>query len=102
AVTHSIRIDNTRVWTGFQLPDGSWQTSDAVLMRGGRSVALGDEARAMEADEVVDAGGRRKWRWDRAGPGAGALCRSLVGDLRRFCCTVCTCTERECSWPSPS
>jgi len=56
-VTPSIRIDNARVWTGFQLPGGLWQTSDAVLMRGGRIVALGDEARALDADEVVDAGG---------------------------------------------
>ena len=53
----AIRIENARVWTGFRLPDGSWQTSDAVLMRDGRIVALGDQARAMDADGVVDVGG---------------------------------------------
>jgi predicted amidohydrolase YtcJ len=53
-MTGAIRIENARVWTGYRMADGSWQTTDSVLMRGGRIVALGDQARALDADEVID------------------------------------------------
>lgn len=53
----TIRIDNATVWTGHRLPDGSIHTTDSLLMRGGRIVALGDTARRQPADSVVDADG---------------------------------------------
>ncbi len=50
------RIEGVRVWTGHWLPDGSIATSDAVVIRDGRIIALGDVARTMEVAEVIDAG----------------------------------------------
>jgi len=53
----STRIENATVWMGHRVPDGRVETTDALLMRDGRVVALGAAARAMDADEVVDARG---------------------------------------------
>ena len=53
----TIRIENATVWTGHRLPDGRWQTTDAVLIRDERIIALGATARAAHAAEVIDAGG---------------------------------------------
>lgn len=53
----TIRIEGARVWTGYWLPDGSIATSDAVTWRDGRIVALGDTARAANADHVIEADG---------------------------------------------
>jgi predicted amidohydrolase YtcJ len=53
----STRIENATAWTGHRLPDGTVYTSDAVLMVDDRIVALGETARRLPADEVVDVGG---------------------------------------------
>lgn len=53
----STRIEDAHVWTGHWLPDGSIATSDAVVIRDGRVIALGDVARAMDVDHVLDAQG---------------------------------------------
>lgn len=53
----STRIDNATVWTGHELPDGTIATSDAVVVRDGRVIALGAVARAMDVDHVIDAHG---------------------------------------------
>lgn len=53
----ATRIENATIWTGHRLPDGRWETTDALLMRAGRIVALGRAAREMPADEVLDAAG---------------------------------------------
>lgn len=53
----TTRIENATVWTGQRLPDGSIHVSDAVAFDGGSVLALGDAARALAADEVVDAQG---------------------------------------------
>lgn len=53
----STRIEGARVWTGHWLPDGSIATTDAVLTRDGRVIALGDVARAMDSEHVIDAHG---------------------------------------------
>lgn len=50
-------IQNATVWTGQRLPDGSIFTTDAVLFDGPRILALGETARALEADTIVDAAG---------------------------------------------
>ena len=49
------RIEGARVWTGHWLPDGSIAMSDAVVIRDGRIIALGDVARSMHVDHVIDA-----------------------------------------------
>lgn len=51
------RIEGARVWTGSWLPDGTVATTDAVVVRDGRIVALGDVARGMQVDHVLDTGG---------------------------------------------
>jgi predicted amidohydrolase YtcJ len=51
------RIEGARVWTGQWLPDGSIAMSDAVVIRDGRIIALGDVARSMAVDDVLDASG---------------------------------------------
>lgn len=53
----SIRFENVTAWTGRRLPDGSYFTTDAVHVSGGRITALGQTARSMEADEVLDGAG---------------------------------------------
>ena len=53
----STRIENATAWTGHRLPDGTVYSADAVLMVDGRIVALGETARRLPADEVIDAGG---------------------------------------------
>lgn len=53
----SLRIDNATVWTGRYRPDGSVLASDSILVHGSRIVSLGAAARAVDADEVIDAGG---------------------------------------------
>jgi predicted amidohydrolase YtcJ len=53
----TTRIENATIWTGHRLPDGSWFESDALLMRGGRILALGATALRADADEVVDGRG---------------------------------------------
>ncbi len=53
----TTRIDNATVWTGHRLPSGEIATTNAVLMKDDRIVALGRTAREADADEVVDAGG---------------------------------------------
>lgn len=54
---NSTRIDGATVWTGRRLPDGSVSTTDSVLFRHGRIVALGAAARRLPADVVVEAQG---------------------------------------------
>jgi predicted amidohydrolase YtcJ len=53
----STRIDNATVWTGQRLPDGSVHVSDAVYVAQGRVIALGETARQLDAEHVVDADG---------------------------------------------
>lgn len=53
----TTRFVNVTGWTGRRLPDGSYETTDCVLTRGGRVVAIGATARVMGADVVVDGGG---------------------------------------------
>lgn len=53
----TIRFENVTVWTGRRLPDGSYFTTDAVHVTDGRITALGQTARAMAAEEVVDGDG---------------------------------------------
>lgn len=50
----STRFENVTVWTGRRLPDGSIFSSDSVLVKDGRIVALGATARAMQVDDVID------------------------------------------------
>lgn len=52
-----VLIDGATVWTGEDLPDGEVLTVDAVALREGRIVALGEAARRLSAREVVSAGG---------------------------------------------
>lgn len=52
-----MRFENVTVWTGVRLPDGSWGRTDAVLVRNGRIVALGEAARRQSADAVTDGRG---------------------------------------------
>ncbi len=51
------RIENVTVWTGHRLPSGEWFTSDAILIRDERIVALGNSAKAARADHVIDGNG---------------------------------------------
>ena len=51
------RIANATVWTGRIQPDGSILTSDCCAVRDGVILALGDAAREIEADDVIDAQG---------------------------------------------
>lgn len=53
----STRIDGARVWTGHRLPDGSIATTDAIVMRDGRVIALGAAAQAMDVDHVIEGHG---------------------------------------------
>lgn len=53
----STRIDNATVWTGHRLPSGEVFTTDCVLLRDGRIIALGAQARTLPADETIDAAG---------------------------------------------
>ncbi len=53
----TTRIENATVWTGHRLPSGEVFTTDAVLIRDDRITALGQTARAADADQVIDAGG---------------------------------------------
>lgn len=53
----ATRFENLTVWTGRRLPDGSFLTVDALVMRDGRIIALGDSARRMRVDAVVDGDG---------------------------------------------
>ena len=53
----TTRIENATVWTGQRLPSGEVFTSNAVLVRDNRIAALGETARSIDADEVIDAGG---------------------------------------------
>lgn len=51
------RIERATVWTGVVTADGSVLQSDAVAFDEGGILALGDAARAIDADVVVDAPG---------------------------------------------
>lgn len=53
----TTRLENVTVWTGHRLPSGEWFTSDAVLVRDDRIVALGASARGATADVIVDGEG---------------------------------------------
>lgn len=53
----SLRLENLTVWTGHRLPSGEYWSTDAVLIRDGRVVALGRSAREAGADEVIDCQG---------------------------------------------
>ena len=53
----ATRFENVTVWTGRRLPDGSYFCTDAVHVKAGRITALGQTARSMDADEVVDCAG---------------------------------------------
>jgi hypothetical protein len=52
----TTRIDNATVWTGHRLPDGSWFTTNSVLFRDSRIVALGKTAQKADCDHVIYAG----------------------------------------------
>ncbi len=51
------RIENAVVWTGVPLSSGGVVESDAVTFDTGGILALGDAARGLAADEVIDAAG---------------------------------------------
>jgi predicted amidohydrolase YtcJ len=53
----STRIDNVTVWTGHRLPNGSVHAADSVHVADGRIIALGETARRLHADHVIDADG---------------------------------------------
>jgi predicted amidohydrolase YtcJ len=53
----TTRIHNATVWTGHRLPDGSWFTTDTVLIRDQRILALGKTAARADADREIDARG---------------------------------------------
>ena len=55
--SHVTRIENVTVWTGTPQADGSILTSDCCALRDGFVLAIGDAAREMEADDVIDAAG---------------------------------------------
>mgnify|MGYP003339262422 CR=1 FL=1 len=52
-----VRIENATVWTGHRLPSGGYHVSDALHLTDDRVTALGATARALPADEVIDAQG---------------------------------------------
>ena len=52
-----ILMHKATVWLGYQLPNGTWATSHALLTKGDRIIATGESALAAEADTVVDCGG---------------------------------------------
>ena len=52
-----LLIDNATIWTGHRLPDGQVHACGAVLVVDDRIVALGDTARRLPADDVLNAGG---------------------------------------------
>lgn len=54
----SLRLEGVTGWTGRRLPGGRIAETDAVLVRGGRILAMGGAARAADADKVVDASGQ--------------------------------------------
>lgn len=51
------RIENAVVWTGARSADGGYVESDAVAFDGDGILALGDAARGIAADQVIDAAG---------------------------------------------
>ncbi len=51
------RIENAIVWTGARAADGSYVESDSVAFDGEGVLALGDAAKALDAEQVIDAGG---------------------------------------------
>jgi predicted amidohydrolase YtcJ len=53
----TTRIDNATVWTGVRLPDGTYYTTDSVLIRDNRILALGKTAKGADCDRVIDAEG---------------------------------------------
>lgn len=53
----SLRIDGATVWTGRHAAAGSVLTTDSILIRDGRIIALGASAREMPVDEVIDGSG---------------------------------------------
>ena len=56
-----VRFEGGQIWTtydpGADRAVGAWATTDTLLMRAGRIMAVGDDARAASVDEVVDLGG---------------------------------------------
>jgi len=50
----STLFKNATVWLGSRSPSGEWATSNAVLIKGDRVIALGESAIAMGADTTVD------------------------------------------------
>ena len=52
------RIENAIVWTGRQIPGtADYAVTDAIAFVGDRVLALGQAARSMAADHVIDAEG---------------------------------------------
>ncbi len=51
------RIENATAWTGIRSGDGSYVESDAIAFSDAGVLALGESARAMAADVVIDAQG---------------------------------------------
>ena len=52
------RIENAVVWTGRQIPGtADYAVTDAIAFVGDRVLALGQSARSMAADHVIDAQG---------------------------------------------
>lgn len=51
------RIENAVVWTGMRAASGGYVEANAVAFETGGILALGDAARAVEADQVIDARG---------------------------------------------
>jgi predicted amidohydrolase YtcJ len=53
----SVLLCNATAWLGYRLPDCSWATSHALLIKDDRIIAMGDSALTGKADMTVDCDG---------------------------------------------